>query len=59
VFVVRAKDKWAVEAIYAYDRLVQDDVTQEFREAIDDLVDDFCRWRTDHADQVKVPDVRP
>lgn len=58
VFVIRAKDKWSVEAIYAYDRLVEDDVGSEFRAAIDDLVDDFARWRVDHVDQIKAPDVR-
>jgi hypothetical protein len=58
VFVIRAKDDVALQAIGAYMAYaIAHGVDLAFIEACDALVADFEQWRREHPDLCKTPDI--
>lgn len=57
VFVLRAQDKYAAETIRHYQRLVDNDTTNEYQELVDGVAKEFEAWQQLNQDYVHVPDV--
>jgi tryptophan 2,3-dioxygenase len=57
VFVIRAKDLTAIDAIRAYTQLAEKS-TYEFLTALVELEDEFIEWRDNNPDKLKYPDLR-
>jgi hypothetical protein len=59
VFVLRAKDRLALDTIDAYGHTaLTEGATDDFMDALLDVEREFATWRADNPDAMKLPDVR-
>jgi hypothetical protein len=61
IFILRAQDKFSVDAITQYKAIVHNQTiigeeSSEWTEELGSIRNDFINWQRDNRDKVKVPD---
>lgn len=58
IFIVRAKDYYSLVAVQSYDIAIQRDcvLSNDFKDEIHQICEDFVNWRFENKEQVRKPD---
>ena len=53
VFILRARDRWAIDALLHYQGLCED---RDHRVAVERIIEEFDRFADENSDRMKEPD---